>query len=220
MIEACLFDFDGTLTELTLDFSEMRKEVEKIILRYIPEDLVRTFDNLYILEMIYEVERHLGPEGPSLRKEAFARLEELEVEGSDGKGPYPYTKSVLESLQKRGLHIAVVTRNCKAAVKKVFPDVEAYADVVAAREDVSVVKPHPGHILAALGLLRHSHPSRALMVGDHPTDVTAGKAAGALTAGVLTGRTDRTGFEEAGASFVIGDIRGVLGIVDAERARA
>ena len=37
MIEACLFDFDGTLTELTLNFSDMRGEVERIALKYVAD---------------------------------------------------------------------------------------------------------------------------------------------------------------------------------------
>lgn len=227
MIEASLFDFDGTLTELTLDFSGMRAEVEKILLKHVPEPVVRTFDDLYILEMIYALEDRLGPAGPRLRKETFDRLREIEVEGAGGKSVYPYTRGVLRALRERGLRIGVVTRNCRAAIDRVFPDIEAYVDAVAAREDVPVVKPHPGHITAALGLLDHLDPSSALVldpsstlvVGDHPTDIMAGRAAGALTAGVLTGRTEKAGFLEAGATFVIGDIRDVPALVDSHRLR-
>jgi phosphoglycolate phosphatase len=216
MIKASLFDFDGTLTELTLDFVDLRAEVEKIVLKYVPESLVRTFDGLYILEMIYAVESHLGRARLDFREETFGKLCELEVEGADGKNVYPYTRDVLRDLRKKGVRIGVVTRNCRAAVEKVFPDIAAYVDVVAAREDVPVVKPHPGHIAAVLGLLDHVDPSGALVVGDHPTDILAGRAAGALTVGVLTGRTEKTGFVEAGADFVIGDIRDVPGLVDAQ----
>ncbi len=48
MIEACLFDFDGTLTELTLDFSGLRGEVGKNTLKYVPESVVRALEDLYM----------------------------------------------------------------------------------------------------------------------------------------------------------------------------
>ena len=41
MIEACLFDFDGTLAELTLDFFDLRREVEEIALRHVSASFIR-----------------------------------------------------------------------------------------------------------------------------------------------------------------------------------
>lgn len=214
MIEACLFDFDGTLAPLTLDFTGMREEVEKIALSYVPVSLLRGLDNLYTLEMIRAVQDYLGPSGSSFRDEAFARLCELEVEAADGKVLYDYTRDVLGTLRKGGLRIGVVTRNCRAAIKKVFPDIEIYVDAVATREDVTAVKPDPAHILAILRLLGSIDSSKALLVGDHPTDIRAGRATGAMTAGVLAARTNRSAFEEAGATFIIDDIRDVPALVD------
>ena len=56
--------------------------------------------------------------------------------------------------------------------------------------------------------------AETVIVGDHTIDIRAGKAVGMKTIGVLTGRTKREDFEEAGADYVLDaapDISGLLG---------
>jgi len=219
MIAAVIFDFDGTLTEQTLDFAGMRKAIEKIAEKYASPDLIRRLDGLYILEMIDELGRMLDNGGPAFSDEALARLQEMEVEGARGKEVYPYTRSVLGTLRGQGLRIGVITRNCTEGVAKVFPDAAAYVDALATRDDVREVKPKPGHlkaILAALGV----EARQALVVGDHPTDMLAGKALGLRTVGVLAGKASRADLERAGADHVVADIRAVPDIVCSGDPRA
>lgn len=213
MFRAVIFDFDGTLIELTLDFSDLRSHVEGLALTYVSEDFIRGLDGLYMLEMIDEVERKLGTPGAAFRQEAYAILRELEVEAARGKAVYPYTREVLKVLRDRGVKIGIMTRNCAPAVRCVFPDLDAYVDAMVTREDVRPVKPHPAHVLAVLGLLGSIDPVEALLVGDHPTDILAGIAAGASTVGVLTGRTEEADLEKAGAAFIVRDIRHVPALI-------
>jgi phosphoglycolate phosphatase len=208
MIKGVVFDFDGTLTELTLDFTDMRRELEKHILKYVSPEILAELGGLFMLEMIYAVQKHLGQRGPAFRDEAYALLREIEVEAADGKGVYPYTREVLRSLREMGMKVGVMTRNCEGAVRKVFPDIDEYADTMVTREDVPVVKPDPSHPRAVLNRLGVA-PSEAFLVGDHPTDVAAGLAAGARTVGVLSGRTSKAELEEAGADYVVDDIRDI-----------
>jgi phosphoglycolate phosphatase len=205
---AVIFDFDGTLTELTLDFGAMRKAVEDLAARYASPEAVRSLDGLYILEMIDAMEGLLGDNGGAFRNEALGLLCAMEVEAASGKEVYPYTRDVLQALRREGLRIGIITRNCTAAVETVFPDVRTYVDAVATRDDVREVKPEPAHVravLAALGV----EADDALLVGDHPTDMMAGNAAGVHTVGLLAGRTARVELERAGAEYVADDIRAV-----------
>jgi phosphoglycolate phosphatase len=213
MIEAVIFDFDGTLAELTLNFTYLRREVEKIAERYVGAAAVRQLESLYIIEMIDEVNRMVGEEGLAFSEEAFMRLSSLEIEAASGKAVYPYTREVLRVLREKGVKIGIITRNCMAALAKVFPDMEAYVDAVRTREHVREVKPKPGHMEAVLRALDVAG-SGALLVGDHPMDILAGEAAGATTVGVLTGRTTRAEFERVGAGYVMDDIRSVVSLVD------
>jgi phosphoglycolate phosphatase len=211
MLKAVIFDFDGTLTELTLDFGAMRKAVEAIAARYMAPDAVRRLDGLYILEMIDALEGLLDHKGGAFRQEALGVLCRMEVEAASGKEVYPYTRGVLDALRREGLLIGVITRNCTAAVERVFPDIRTCVDAVATRDDVRAVKPEPAHvraILAALGVEARD----ALLVGDHPTDMIAGNASGVHTVGLLAGRTARTELERAGAEYIADDIRAVPGI--------
>ncbi len=212
MIKAVIFDFDGTLTELTLNFIDLRKEVEEIAQRYLRGVPLGQLSHLYIIEMIYEVERLLGKSGAGFRDEAFVKLRELEVTAAAGKEVYPYTRDVLRALRKKAMKIGVMTRSCIAALNVVFPDIEDYVDAVVTREDVRLVKPNPHHVEAVLAAL-DVRPDDALLVGDHPTDVLAGETLKARTAGVLTGRTTREEFEAVGADYIINDIRDVMGLV-------
>ncbi len=214
MIKAVIFDFDGTLTELTLNFVDLRKEVEGIAQRYLPRLPLERLSHLYIIEMIYELERLLGESGAGFRNEAFVKLRDLEVEAAAGKEVYPYTRDVLRGLRKRGIKIGVMTRSCIAALKVVFPDIEDYVDAVVTREDVRLVKPNPHHVEAVLAVLG-MRAEDALLVGDHPTDIQAGETLNSRTVGVLTGRTTREEFERAGADDIVNDIRDVLDLVGA-----
>jgi phosphoglycolate phosphatase len=214
MIKAVIFDFDGTLTPLTINFSNLRTEVEILAQRFAEEHVIRDLSHLYIIEMIYELEEFLGQAGREFRRMAFEKMAELETETARGKELYPCAREVLKDLRGRGIKVAIVTRNCLGALKNVFPDIDTYVDVVMTRDDVSRVKPHPDHVnavLAALGVA----PEDAVLVGDHPIDIAAGLSVGTKTVGVLTGRSQEADFEKAGAHHIVTDIRDVEGLLSA-----
>jgi len=103
----------------------------------------------------------------------------------------------------------IITRNCRQAVLRVFPDAETVVGVVLTRDDAPHVKPDPRHLLAALDILGAS-PERSLMVGDHPMDVATGKAAGTLTAGVASGRIDLAELGRAAPDFLATSVATLL----------
>jgi phosphoglycolate phosphatase len=209
MKKAVVFDFDGTLTELTLNFDSLRVETERIAEKYVPKDTIRGLRDQYILEMVFAIEKMLGDRGEAFTEEAFKRLRDLEVAAAAGKDVFPFTRGVLTALRSMGVKVAVITRSCLDVLKTVFPDLGEYAEAVVTREHTRDLKPHPGQIREVLALLRVSS-MEAIVVGDHPTDIIAGRALWMETAGVLTGRTTREAFVAAGASYVLDDIRGLL----------
>ncbi len=212
MIKAVIFDFDGTLAPLSLNFDHMREEIEAISGRYVSREELAELHHLYTLELIYTIEARLKEKGTGFRREAFEKLCALEVQASQGGHPYPYTKDVLTALREKAVKLGVITRNCLKAVKTVFPDIERWVDTVVTRDDTDLVKPNPAHAEIALSKLG-VHPYEALLVGDHPTDIMAGRAAKMHTVGVLAGRTQKDTFGEAGADHIVADIRGVLDLI-------
>ncbi len=203
-IKAVLFDFDGTLAVINIDFLLMRKEILEIIAAYgIPAD---GLSGLFALEMV-EVGRELivrrdpGLEDAYLR-ETSDLIRDMELKGARGGRLFSGVRQMLTALKAAGIRTGVVTRNCLEAVTEIFPDIHDFCGAVVTRETAGKVKPHPGHLIAALQHLRIL-PGDAAMVGDHPMDVQSGKTAGAFTVGVLTGYGDWASLREAGADLII-----------------
>lgn len=213
MIEAVVFDFDGTLTELRLNFQYLRVEILKVLAPYVPAEILEKKTSPFIIEMIHELARECEPgSAKAVVRDSFRRLVELECEAARGKDVFPFTREVLGWLKERNIKMAVTTRNCMDAIALVFRDLPEYIGAVITRDDTDKVKPHPAQLQKALARLRVP-PEKALMVGDHPTDVMAGKAYGVKTVGVLTGTTRKEAFEEAGADYIEADIRSLPAIV-------
>jgi phosphoglycolate phosphatase len=217
MIEAVVFDFDGTLTELRLNFQEVRGEILKVLAQYVPAEKLEEKTSPFIIEMIHELSQECEPgNAKALVEDSFRRLVELECEAARGKDVFPFTREILGWLKGRDIRVAITTRNCMEALELVFEDLPDYVDAVVTRNDTRMVKPHPEQIeraLAKLGVL----PEKTLMVGDHPTDIMAGRACGAKTVGVLTGVTREEDFELAGADYIVPDIRSLPEIVFRKR---
>ena len=205
-IRAMVFDFDGTLAVLNIDFSEMRERVFELMRRYgVHEEKI---EEKYLLEIIDEVVQILNQKQSSFAEEfyqeAHQTLHKIELEAAEKGRLLPAVENVLKSLRGKGLKIGIVTRNCEEAVRKVFPNIEAFCDVFLSRDSIRRVKPHPEHLTSVLKALQVSG-EETVMVGDHPIDIQAGKRVGMKTVGVLTGRTKREEFEKAGADYILLD---------------
>jgi len=206
-IKAIIFDFDGTLALLNIDFSSMRERVFDLVRQAgIRESRIQ---EKYLLEIIDEVYEILRKEKPSdaerFYQESHQVLHEIEMKAAGEGRLIPGTETTLNNLRDKGIRIGIVTRNCEAAVRKVFPEIEHYCDAFISRDSVENVKPHPGHLNTALEALRVSG-EEAVMVGDHTIDIQAGKRVGMKTIGVLTGRIEREEFEAAEADYILRDV--------------
>ncbi|MFW5869092.1 MAG: HAD family hydrolase [Armatimonadota bacterium] len=201
-IRAAIFDFDGTLAETDIDFGLMRERVLEVADRW---GLVDHLDEKrYILEIVEDAVAMLpeGGERERFREETAKAMRDVELVFTSVASPFPGIPRTLERLRECGHRVGIITRNCRAGVQSVFDRHPLHHEVLLTRDDVELVKPHPAHLHEALEALE-VRPERALMVGDHITDIEVGHAAGTWTAGVLTAKTTRAQFEEAGAHLVL-----------------
>lgn len=183
---AVLFDFDGTLTVQTLDFALMRARAVEALASF---TTVADVPGMPLMEELDLLCAGLPPQAAAeARAAALDAARQVEVEAAQSSRLFPFTRPLLAALKEAGSARAVVTRNCPEAVLTVFPDLPEYFDALLTRDDVPKVKPDPDHLLRALDMLGVP-PKNALMVGDHPMDIRAGKAAGTATAGVGSGAT-------------------------------
>jgi len=129
----------------------------------------------------------LLPHLPEWRAEALARhLTEASVAApmvpAVALGPF------LEGLAARGLVLGVATNDAEAPALAQLEaaGVRGAFDFIAGFDSGHGAKPGPGQVLAFAAATGRS-PDEVLMVGDSRFDLAAGRAAGAATAGVLTG---------------------------------
>jgi phosphoglycolate phosphatase len=214
-VKTIIFDFDGTLAKLNIDFDLMRKAVLKILPSYnIDPDNLRS---PFILEMIKEAKLTLDKSSPekaqAFSQNAFRLIEEIEIRAAVDGQLFDRTKELFSGLKLHGISSAIITRNCTKAVNLIFPDISFYCPVVISRNDVINVKPHPEHLNKTLQILK-ALPQNTLMVGDHPLDIITGRNAATLAAGVLTGRFLKEDFIKAGADLVLPEAADILNMID------
>jgi phosphoglycolate phosphatase len=203
-VDTLIFDFDGTLAKLNIDFAQMRRAIDELVSAYglAPEMLQHRFALEMIAETCAMLEKSSRSQALSFQKEAFRIIEEMEVAAAQRGELFDTTKDLLTSLRHHAISTGIITRNCAKAIRTVFPDIADYCQVVVCRDNVKQVKPHPEQINLALSRLA-SKASRTMMVGDHPLDIATGKNAGTLTAGVLSGLFQKDDFISAGADMVL-----------------
>ena len=202
--DTILFDFDGTLAVLNLDFAEMRRQLLALTLSYgLP---ATALEELYMLEMIVYASTWLQRDYPAAatayKREAEQILQRIEIEAAQRGGLLPGVEELLRTLQQYNIAVGVVTRNCNAAVRTLFPRIDAYCQAFLARDHVAQVKPHPAHLQAALARLGRV-PERTLMVGDGTLDIQAGKTLQMFSIGVLSGSGTRASLLQHGADLVL-----------------
>jgi phosphoglycolate phosphatase len=214
-IKAIVFDFDGTLAFLNIDFSLMRERVFDLVRGYgIGEETIQEKYLLEIIDEIYEIlyEKN-SSDAEKFYQEAHHILHELEMRAAQEGKLIPGGKATLRSLREKGVKVGIITRNCEDAVRKVFPDIDIFCDIFVSRNSVKKVKPHPDHLTYVMKSLEISG-EEAVMVGDHMIDVQAGKRVGMKTIGVLTGRTKKDEFEKAGADYILSEASEVCELLE------
>ena len=207
IFDAAVFDFDGTLAELVLDFTAMKQLVARQAAAFLPD--VPPANGLPALEYAAKLAAAIARTDPDASRRFAAQtaqgIEAMETDGAARASLFPETRAALAALAGRGVKVGVITRNCRRAVLTVFPDLHDFVGVLVARDDTPRVKPDPEHLLAALAALRVA-PARSLMVGDHPMDLAVGKAAGTRTAAVASGHASCDELARHGPDYLAADV--------------
>jgi phosphoglycolate phosphatase len=205
--EAILFDYDGTLAILNLDFAAMRRHLHMFTVAQgiSPQEL----HDLDILEMLAWatgwLRQHSPAQADRYARDAEQLIQDMEVEAARSSGLLPGVPDLLAALRQEQIGVGIVTRNCDAAVRVTFPHIDTYCQAFMPRNRVTQVKPHPAHLRTALDCLGTT-PERAIMVGDGAMDIQAGKALGMFSIGVLSGSTPRAKLLAHGADLVLASV--------------
>jgi len=218
-IDAILFDKDGTLFHFggtwegwaegfLLRATDQDRGRARQIGRRIGYDLdSRRFeaDSVVIAGTTAEIAAELAPHFPALSPEALLDLLNKEAETVPQVEAVPLVP-FLDGLRGRGLRLGVATNDAEAPARAHLGAARVLDrfDFIAGFDSGHGAKPEPGPLLAFCAAV-DVDPARTVMVGDSTHDLHAGRAAGMVTLGVLTGIA---GAEDLGphADMVLPDI--------------
>jgi HAD superfamily hydrolase (TIGR01509 family) len=212
MIDAALFDWDGTLLDSreTL-LGAWHAATESVLGKRFPataeeEELVFTLPGSQLFP-------HVAGDADLAPRLAAAFHEAYEAKG-DLVRPFAGVVELLGRLRAAGLRIAVVTSKARRRydMDAAQIGVDGLVDVAVCQEDTRAHKPDAAPVLyalRALGVL----PEAAVLVGDTPVDVAAGTAAGTRVVGAAWGAAGERALLDAGASTVVRDARELAEIV-------
>jgi len=210
-ITTVLFDFDGTLVQLNLNFPEIYREVYSIVKRYGVDPLL--YQDLFLIELVETVteslKKHEPKKAEEFNKEAEGFLRKGEIAAAKEAEVVPGAWQTLKRLKEKGIRVGIVTRNCKEAVEIGLGKNDFVYDLLLTRDDIRPVKPEPHSLEKALKVLK-SKPGETIMIGDHPIDIRVGKKVGVKTVAVLSGKKGREDFKEFEPDLIIPSVRELL----------
>ncbi|MEZ4526153.1 MAG: HAD-IA family hydrolase [Desulfobacterales bacterium] len=172
LIQAVLFDFDGTLTfPGAIDFPGIKKSIG------CPGEIP-------VLEFIQKMEN------PAEKMQAMKILEHAEIQSARISRPNADAEEIIRFLHSKGLKTGIITRNSRCSVDIALKNFENLKpedfDVIITREEPVAPKPGPDGILLAAERLRIK-AENMIMVGDVAFDILAGRAAGSVTVFLTNG---------------------------------
>ncbi|MFB3887140.1 MAG: HAD family hydrolase [Thermodesulfobacteriota bacterium] len=185
-IEGIVFDVDGTLTDSVEAYYEVfRQATSQFGIQIRKEEVL---EPMATGSLIWN---RILPEGIANRDEKIKQfmkvIPRVYEEVFQNVQPFDGLEPVLKGLAGRGIRLGVVTSAREVAVRPLYHHaLSQYFTAIITREDGFLLKPAPDGILECLK--RMEVPSdHAVVVGDSPLDIRAGKTAGLLTIAVLTG---------------------------------
>ena len=205
-----IFDVDGTLARSVEFFYEIALEV--LALAGIPP---------VPRERVYELMRR-GVENPlvqlfptnypdpadRLKHITDSRMDEWLRRYHEETQAVPGSVEALHALHGRGFRLGIATSSGRALPFLDTWGVRHLFGGIVGREDVKLRKPHPEPVRKCLEHLQLD-PHEAVYIGDSPIDIQAGKAAGVLTVGVLTGTSTDAVMRQEQADYILPSIAGL-----------
>jgi phosphoglycolate phosphatase len=205
--DAVLFDLDGTLVDSRADIALCVNFTLAALGR---PALAADHVERYVGEGVRQLlEKAAGPlDEPAMARALGVFLPYYLEHCADTTRPYPGAEDLLRTLAPRPL--GLITNKPAAHTQKTLATLgwEPLFKAVLGGDSLPTRKPAPEPLWAALEIMGVK-PERALMVGDSPVDVEAGRAAGVPTVGVWHGFRSREELAAAGPDYLAPDMKGL-----------
>jgi len=201
-MRAVIFDLDGTLQRLRMDWDRLRADLVALFGRYGQPELEGPLLEAVDRNIRLLIDKGMTPgQAQRIRLRADTLMDRAELDSFPKVRTFAGVPRLLAGLRERRIATAVFSRACRKYVDLSLARMGHRFDAVLGRDDVVRPKPDPEGVLLLLVKLRCA-PKDCAVVGDHPFDILSGKRAGAATAGVLTGAGTRDTLTAAGADAI------------------
>ena len=211
-LEGIVFDVDGTLTDsIEAYYETFRESCARIGIQVTRKDVLEPMvDGSKIWDRAIP---HDLPDRQEKIQQCIQIIGQVFLEVIRRTQPFQGIEEVLLSLRQNGLTLGILTSSWKPALLPLEKNglIACFAAVIS-REDGYAAKPAPDGVLACLNLM-NVDPAHALTVGDSPLDIRAGKEAGALTIGVLSGIATREQLEAEAPTLIIDSVGGLTAVL-------
>ena len=206
MIEAFIFDVDGTLIDSNDFHAEawqkaFEKYDKKVPFEKIRPQIGKGADTL-LPEFLSEKEiEEFGDEIAELRSEIFKDEYLSRVK------PFPKVRELFQKLKDDGKRIALASSANEDEVKayEKIANIEDLVEKSTSADDAEKSKPEPDIFQAALKLLGNPTLENVLVIGDTPYDAEAARAAKLKVVGVLCGGFSEKDLRENGCVEIYRD---------------
>lgn len=210
MIQAVLFDFDGTLLDTrnftyqtfanvfgSLGIKPVSKRKFALSVGLSLEESYRSLIAVREVALTVLVDRH--------RQFQRDNLHLIK--------PFPKSKKTLMALKRQGIKMAVVTsRIYNVTAILIRCGLLSYFSVIISGADVKKYKPDPEAIYLALSEMGIA-PEHSLIVGDMDVDILAGKKSGVKTFAVTCGFSSKKILMRHQPDFIGNDVEDILKLV-------
>jgi HAD superfamily hydrolase (TIGR01509 family) len=199
MIEAVIFDVDGTLID-SVDYHAkawlwaFARHGHDIPFEEIQAQIGKGGDQLMPVFLSEEEIAHIG-ETLTDERSTFFKDEYL-----PHLHAFPLVRELFEKIRADGKKILLAS-SAKADELEHYEKIAGITDLIepsTSSADADRSKPHPDIIQAALGKLGDPDPSSVLYIGDTPWDAMASNKAGVKTIGLLCGGFAESDLKKAG----------------------
>jgi len=213
MVQAVIFDLDGTLVDTSQDHIAAWKQAlsesgVKKSHREIQREFGKTSDDIAQILLPSRIKRNA--------RTVAERKDHLFLEmGYESAEAIPGARKTLSALKGKGMKIAVCSSNPRITVERLLKRFRLIrlVDVYVSMDEVRRGKPAPDILLLAARMMG-LQPSSILVVGDSVYDMAAGKSAGMRTAGVASGASSFDQLEGEHPDFLLRDITQLIPLID------
>jgi phosphoglycolate phosphatase len=212
-IDLIIFDQDGTLVDSRIDIANAVNYALKVLgLPLLDIGTITGYVGEGVTRLIEKALRHFG-EPLEIDNARLLFIEYYSSHLTNNTYLYPGVVETLEYFREK--RKAVISNKMEALTRDLLKDLGVlnHFEIVLGGDSTERKKPFPDPVLRVLRDLG-INSSRALMVGDSPTDIEAGKGAGVLTCGVTYGYRGKDEILKAGPDLLIGSLLELKGLIE------